>query len=97
MTQQPMFGRPARPGRPNLLARVLDGQGNVHDGAWRAAMIAREPVGTCPAGGDHLLRPGDPYRQGLVWWYPAECGRQDCDYETAAHGARPAANGKGKG
>lgn len=90
-----MFGPPPARGRPHLLPRVLDGAGNVHDGAWRAAMAAYEPVGTCPRGGDHLLRPGEPYKLGPVWWYPAECRRQDCDYETAAHGARPAAKGRG--
>lgn len=84
----PLTGRPDH--RGGLWTKVKDGDGCVHDGAWRTAMALLEHVGTCRRCGQPL-KPREPERlPGGRWQYPAVCTGAGCDYDTAAHGPRPA-------
>lgn len=90
MSQQPLVtGNEHRGG---LWSKVLDADHNVVAAAWRHASDTHQHVGTCRRCGQQL-RPGRPYDVGQVTWYPAECVSTVCDYETAAHGPRPAKKG----
>lgn len=63
----------------------------IDDAAWQHARDTKQHVGTCPRQPcGQPLAPGERYRLGPVDWYPAACTGPGCDYNTAAHGPRPA-------
>jgi hypothetical protein len=92
------MSQPQRAHRREIWASVCIGYDVVSDILWRAAMAAGQHVGTCGrlnttgVACGQPLRPGEPYEQGPVWWYPAACA---LGHETAAHGARPEKAKKG--
>ena len=92
MTQQPLTS--GREHRGGLWSKVLDGDHNVVDAAWKHARDTSQHVGTCRRCAQPL-KPGEPYEKGPVRWYPAECSSLTCDYEIAAHGPRPEMPKKG--
>ena len=73
-----------------LFSRLLDADRCVDAAAWRHHRETLGHVGKCRRC-QNPLRPLTPYRVGAVDWYPAECTGAGCDYETSAHGPRPAA------
>lgn len=80
------------PDKAGLWRRVLLTDGAVNAAPWHDAIAQQQLVGTCkPCGG--YLKPGLPYRVGLIDWFPAHCiGRGDnagCGGEMAAAGPRP--------
>jgi hypothetical protein len=76
------------PGKSGLWKRVLLKNGDVNGPAWLDAIAQRRLVGNCRRCGGYL-KPLAPYRVQVTDWYPAECTRTECDYETAHHGPQP--------
>lgn len=72
-------------GKGGIWHRYLAGRA-INAAPWHDAIARDQLVGTCkPCGG--YLRPGKPYRIGLVDWFPATC--VSCRNEIAAAGPRP--------
>lgn len=92
------MSQPTRPHRREIWSSLCIGYDTVSGLLWQQARDNGQHVGTCRkllASGlecGQPLRPGEPYEQGRVVWYPADCA---AGHETAAHGARPERPKKG--